>query len=91
MGHGDKLLELAEKIDAPVTTTFRGKGVIDEYDPLYVGSHGTIGSTVSASTCTESRPPHSGWILLLRHDPRYQRKNRPDRYRPPYDSPKISC
>ena len=49
MGHGDKLLELAEKIDAPVTTTFRGKGVIDEYDPLYVGSHGTIGSTVSAA------------------------------------------
>jgi len=34
---------------APVTTTFRGKGVIDEYDPLYVGSHGTIGSTVSAA------------------------------------------
>lgn len=48
MGHGAKLLELAEKIDAPVTTTFRGKGVMDEYNQLYVGSHGTIGSTVSA-------------------------------------------
>lgn len=48
MGHGAKLLELAEKIDAPITTTFRGKGVIDEYNQLYVGSHGTIGSTASA-------------------------------------------
>lgn len=48
MGHGDKLLELAEKIDAPITTTFRGKGVMDEYNQLYVGSHGTIGSTASA-------------------------------------------
>ena len=54
MGHGDKLLELAEKIDAPITTTFRGKGVIDEYDPLYVGSHGTIGSTASAELVQKS-------------------------------------
>lgn len=45
MGQGDNLLELAEKIKAPITTTFRGKGVIDEDHPLYVGSHGTIGST----------------------------------------------
>ncbi|HIH36401.1 MAG TPA: thiamine pyrophosphate-binding protein, partial [Methanocellales archaeon] len=29
-------------------TTFRGKGVIDEDDDLYVGSHGTIGSTAAA-------------------------------------------
>lgn len=49
MGHGDELLELAEKIKAPITTTFRGKGVIDEYHPLYVGSHGTIGSTASSA------------------------------------------
>jgi pyruvate oxidase len=49
MGHGDELLKFAEKIKAPITTTFRGKGVIDEYHPLYVGSHGTIGSTASAA------------------------------------------
>jgi thiamine pyrophosphate-dependent acetolactate synthase large subunit-like protein/rubredoxin len=49
MGHGNELLELAEKIKAPITTTFRGKGVIDEYHPLYVGSHGTIGSTASSA------------------------------------------
>lgn len=47
MGQGDVLVKFAEKIDAPITTTFRGKGVIDEDHDLYVGSHGTIGSTVS--------------------------------------------
>jgi len=47
MGQGDALINFAEKIDAPITTTFRGKGVIDEDHELYVGSHGTIGSTAS--------------------------------------------
>ncbi|MDD1764279.1 MAG: thiamine pyrophosphate-dependent enzyme [Methanobacteriaceae archaeon] len=47
MGQGDTLINFAEKIDAPITTTFRGKGVIDEDHELYVGSHGTIGSTAS--------------------------------------------
>ncbi|KAF5079924.1 putative thiamine pyrophosphate-containing protein YdaP [anaerobic digester metagenome] len=54
MGHGDELLEFAEKIDAPITTTFRGKGVVNEYNPLYVGSHGTIGSTASAELVEKS-------------------------------------
>ncbi|MDD5510144.1 MAG: thiamine pyrophosphate-binding protein [Dehalococcoidales bacterium] len=48
VGQGDKLLELARKIYAPVVTTFKGKGVIDETNELYVGSHGTIGSTAAA-------------------------------------------
>jgi pyruvate oxidase/acetolactate synthase-1/2/3 large subunit len=47
MGQGEVLIKFAEKIDAPITTTFRGKGVIDEDHELYVGSHGTIGSTAS--------------------------------------------
>lgn len=42
---GDDILELAQKITAPVVTTFRGKGVVDEDHELYAGSHGTIGST----------------------------------------------
>ncbi|HEX7560674.1 MAG TPA: thiamine pyrophosphate-binding protein, partial [Candidatus Humimicrobiaceae bacterium] len=42
---GDKILEFAQKITAPVVTTFRGKGGIDEDHELYVGSHGGIGST----------------------------------------------
>jgi len=48
IGQGDKLLPLAQKICAPVVTTFRGKGVIDEANELYVGSHGTIGSTAAS-------------------------------------------
>ncbi len=48
MGQGNSLLELAEKISAPIVTTFRAKGVVDEADPLSVGSHGGIGSTAAA-------------------------------------------
>ncbi|MGB9201784.1 thiamine pyrophosphate-dependent enzyme [Methanobacterium sp.] len=47
MGNGEVLLNFARRIHAPITTTFRAKGVIDEDDPLYVGSHGGIGSTAS--------------------------------------------
>lgn len=47
-GQGNKLLQLAEKICAPIVTTFRAKGVIDESHPLCVGSHGGMGSTASA-------------------------------------------
>ena len=47
MGNGEVLLNFARRINAPITTTFRAKGVIDEDDPLYVGSHGGIGSTSS--------------------------------------------
>ncbi len=52
-GQGDNLLELAEKISAPIVSTFRGKGVIDEFNDFYVGSHGGIGST-SASRLVRS-------------------------------------
>ncbi len=47
MGHGEILLKIAKRIKCPITTTFRSKGVIDEFEPLYVGSHGGIGSTAS--------------------------------------------
>jgi pyruvate oxidase len=47
MGNGEVLLNFAKRINAPITTTFRAKGIIDEDDPLYVGSHGGIGSTSS--------------------------------------------
>jgi pyruvate oxidase len=49
MGQGTKLLKLAAKISAPIITTFRAKGVIDEDNELYVGSHGGIGSTAAAA------------------------------------------
>jgi thiamine pyrophosphate-dependent acetolactate synthase large subunit-like protein/rubredoxin len=51
---GDKLLKLATKIDSPIVSTFRGKGVIDEDNELYVGSHGTIGSTAAAALVDKS-------------------------------------
>ncbi|MCW4046015.1 MAG: thiamine pyrophosphate-binding protein [Candidatus Bathyarchaeota archaeon] len=48
MGQGEKLLKLAAKISAPIVTTFRAKGVVDEDDALCVGCHGTIASTAAA-------------------------------------------
>ncbi len=54
MGQGDNIIEFAEKISAPIVTTFRGKGVIDEDHPLYVGSHGGIGSTAAAKLVMDS-------------------------------------
>ena len=54
IGQGIKLLQLAQKISSPIATTFRGKGVIDEDNELYVGSHGTIGSTAAAKLVRES-------------------------------------
>jgi pyruvate oxidase len=47
-GQGTKLLKLATKIKAPIISTFRAKGVIDETEPLYVGCHGGVGSTAAA-------------------------------------------
>jgi thiamine pyrophosphate-dependent acetolactate synthase large subunit-like protein/rubredoxin len=54
MGHGDSMLELAKKIAAPIVTTFRAKGVVDESNDLYVGSHGGIGSTAAAELVRKS-------------------------------------
>ena len=46
-GLGNKLLALATKISAPIVTTFRAKGIIDEDHPLLAGCHGGIGSTAA--------------------------------------------
>ncbi len=46
-GQGNKLLKLATKLSAPIITTFRAKGVIDEHEPLDVGCHGGVGSTAA--------------------------------------------
>ena len=46
-GQGTKLLKLASKISAPIISTFRAKGVVDENEPLYVGCHGGVGSTTA--------------------------------------------
>lgn len=40
----DIILELAEKIDCPVATTFKAKGVVSEFHPLSLGVLGSVGS-----------------------------------------------
>jgi pyruvate oxidase/acetolactate synthase-1/2/3 large subunit len=47
-GQGTKLLQLAEKISAPIVTTFKGKGIVDDGEPLYVGCHGGLGTSSAA-------------------------------------------
>ena len=53
-GQGNKLLELAQKISAPIVTTFRSKGVIDEDNPFCAGIHGGIGSTAAIKLVSKS-------------------------------------
>ncbi|HII85820.1 TPA: thiamine pyrophosphate-binding protein, partial [Candidatus Bathyarchaeota archaeon] len=53
-GQGTKLLKLAEKISAPIVTTLRAKGVVDEAQPLCTGCHGGLGSTASTELVRES-------------------------------------
>jgi pyruvate oxidase len=54
MGQGTKLLKLAQRISAPIVTTFRAKGVVDETELLSAGSHGGMGSTASAALVREA-------------------------------------
>ncbi len=46
-GQGTKLLKLATKVGAPIISTFRAKGLVDDSEPLYVGCHGGVGSTAA--------------------------------------------
>ncbi len=48
-GQGKKLLNLASKVCAPIISTFRAKGVVDENESLYVGCHGGVGSTAAGT------------------------------------------
>ena len=47
-GQGAKLHSLADKITAPIATTLRAKGVVDESYPLCISCHGGLGSTAAA-------------------------------------------
>ncbi|MCW4005417.1 MAG: thiamine pyrophosphate-binding protein [Candidatus Bathyarchaeota archaeon] len=53
-GQGNKLLALAKKISAPIVTTFRAKGVIDEDHPLCAGIHGDLGTLAAAEFVRKS-------------------------------------
>ena len=53
-GQGTKLLKLATKLGAPIISTFRAKGFVDELESLCVGCHGGVGSTAAASLMEEA-------------------------------------
>jgi len=42
--YSDLLVSFAEKIDSPILSTFRAKGILPDDHPLYVGILGTVGS-----------------------------------------------
>jgi pyruvate oxidase/acetolactate synthase-1/2/3 large subunit len=54
VGHGPEVAELARRISAPVVTTFRAKGVVDEHGDYNAGIHGSLGSTASAQLVRKS-------------------------------------
>lgn len=44
-GYGDKLLKLADRLKAPIVTTFRAKGVVPEDHSLVLGVLGDVGTS----------------------------------------------
>lgn len=54
LGASESILELAEKIDAPIVATFRGKGIVDNDHPLYMGCHGSIGTAAASEAVRRS-------------------------------------
>jgi thiamine pyrophosphate-dependent acetolactate synthase large subunit-like protein len=50
----DDCLDLAEKIGAPITTTFKAKGIISEINPQSVGVHGSVGTGPSRELVRDS-------------------------------------
>jgi len=59
VGHGarfsmEAILELAERLNAPVITTFKGKGLVSDADPLGCGVLGRSGTPVASWFMNES-------------------------------------
>ncbi len=52
--HRDAVVELAERIDAPVITTFRAKGLIADDHPLACGVVGRSGTPIASAMMTEA-------------------------------------
>ncbi|REE28858.1 pyruvate oxidase/acetolactate synthase-1/2/3 large subunit [Methanothermobacter defluvii] len=50
----DSVVELAERIGAAIVSTFRGKGIVDNDHPLYMGCHGSLGSAAAAHAVRKS-------------------------------------
>ncbi len=58
--HRADVIRLAEKIDAPVITTFKAKGLIGDDHPLACGTLGRSGTRVAAATIS-----HADLLLVL--------------------------
>ncbi len=58
--HRADVIRLAEKIDAPVITTFKAKGLIGDDHPLACGTLGRSGTRVAAATMS-----HADVLLVL--------------------------
>ncbi len=58
--HRDGVIRLAEKLDAPVVTTFKAKGLIGDDHPLACGTLGRSGTRVAAATMS-----HADVLLVL--------------------------
>lgn len=50
----DMVKNLANKISAPIATTFRGKGIVDEDSELSIGVLGDVGSLISREIVNDS-------------------------------------
>ena len=58
--HRKDVIRLAEKLDAPVVTTFKAKGLIGDDHPLACGTLGRSGTRVAAATMS-----HADVLLVL--------------------------
>jgi pyruvate oxidase len=58
--HREDVIRLAEKLDAPVVTTFKAKGLIGDDHPLACGTLGRSGTRVAAATIS-----HADVLLVL--------------------------
>ena len=63
-GQGNKLLKLATKISAPIVTTFRAKGTVDEDHPLLGGLPWWHRLNRGGGTRRQIRLAHSNRLLL---------------------------
>jgi len=53
-GEGDAIVALAEKMKAPILTTYRAKGIIPEDHPWVVGVLGSVGSPQARALVTDA-------------------------------------
>lgn len=63
---GSAILRLAEKFQAPIVTTYKAKGVVDESHPLCLGSHGL---SPRSDTVVLPLLASSDCVILAGYDP----------------------